>query len=87
MGSGKAGGGEHRSAKRERESEDGVLPLDHFQSDAEAMEDGHGKIVKQNGCQFSVLRMNGFSASGDTRALDSASPLFCERLTRTPDTD
>jgi len=47
MGSGKAGGGEHGSAKREWEREDGVLPLDHFQGDAKVAEKGHGKIVRQ----------------------------------------
>jgi len=30
MRGGEAGGGEHGSAESERESEDGVLPLDHF---------------------------------------------------------
>jgi len=47
MGGGKAGGGEHGSAESERESEDGMLPLDHFEGDAEVVEDGHGKIVEQ----------------------------------------
>ena len=41
MGSGNAGGGEHGSAKREWESEDGVLPLDHLEGDVEVAEDGH----------------------------------------------
>ena len=54
MGGGKAGGGQHGSAESERESEDGVLPLDHFQRYAEVVEDGHGKIVKQNSCQLPV---------------------------------
>ena len=58
MGGGKARGGEHGSAKSERESEDGVLPLDHLESDAEAVEDRHGKIVKQ----FSVLSSQLLSA-------------------------
>jgi hypothetical protein len=31
-----------------------VLPLDHFEGDAEVVEDGHGKIVKQNSCQLPV---------------------------------
>src|ERR1022692_3525782 len=44
---GKAGGGEHGSAESEGESEDGVLPLDHFQGDAEVVEDVHRKIVRQ----------------------------------------
>ena len=57
MGGGEAGSGEHGSAESEGESEDGVLPLDHFESDAEVMEDGHGKIVEQlpvDGSRFSV---------------------------------
>jgi len=31
-----------------------VLPFDHFEGDAEVVEDGHGKIVKQNSCQLPV---------------------------------
>jgi len=45
MGGGKSGSGQHGSAESERESEDGVLPLNHFQSDAEVVEDGHGSRV------------------------------------------
>ena len=45
MAGGKAGGGEHGSAQSEWESEDGVLPLDHFERDAEVVEDGHGSRV------------------------------------------
>jgi hypothetical protein len=51
MGRGKAGGGEQGSAKREWESEDGMLPLDHFEGDVEITEEGHGKIVRQDGCK------------------------------------
>ena len=47
MSGGKAGSGEHGSAERERESEDGVLPLDHLQGDAKVAEDGHREIVRQ----------------------------------------
>ena len=47
MGGGKAGSGEHGSAESEREGEDGVLPLDHFQSNAKVVKYGHGKIVEQ----------------------------------------
>jgi hypothetical protein len=47
MGGGKAGSGEHGSAESEGESEDGVLPLNHFESDAEIVKDGHGTIVEQ----------------------------------------
>jgi len=54
MGGWKAGGGQHGSAKSKWEREDRVLPLDHFQGDAKVVEDGHGKIVKQNGCQLPV---------------------------------
>jgi hypothetical protein len=50
----KARGGEHSSAKSEWESEDGVLPLDHLEGDAEIVKDGHGKIVKQSSCQLPV---------------------------------
>jgi hypothetical protein len=74
MGGGKAGGGEHGSAKSEGESEDGMLPLDHFQGDAEVVEDGHGKIVEQwsvvsvqcpvLSSQFSVLRKAKSTALG-----------------------
>jgi hypothetical protein len=42
MGGGKAGGGKHGSAESEGESEDGVLPLNHFERDAEIVKDGHG---------------------------------------------
>jgi len=52
MGGGKAGGGEHSSAEREGESEDGVFPLDHFEGDAKVAKQGHGKIVEQDSCQF-----------------------------------
>ena len=45
MGGGKAGGGEHGSAEREGERKDGVLPLDHFEGDAEVVQDGHGSRV------------------------------------------
>jgi hypothetical protein len=31
-----------------------VLPLDHFQGDAEVVEHRHGKIVKQNSCPLPV---------------------------------
>jgi len=44
---GKAGSGEHGSAEREWESEDGVLPLDHLERDAEVVENGHREIVRQ----------------------------------------
>jgi hypothetical protein len=47
MGAGKAGGGEHGSAESEGESEDGVLPLDHFESHAEVAKERHGTIVEQ----------------------------------------
>jgi hypothetical protein len=33
-----------------------VLPLDHFQGDAEVVKHGHEKIVKQNSCQLPVAR-------------------------------
>jgi hypothetical protein len=46
MGAGKAGGSQHGSAEGKRESEDGVLPFDHFESDAEVVKDGHRKIVR-----------------------------------------
>jgi hypothetical protein len=73
MGRGKAGGGQHGSADSERESEDGVLPLNHFQGDAEVVEYGHGKIVEQGTVvsgQWSMLAL-GFRLG------------FCEKLTRT----
>ena len=41
MRGGEAGSGEHGSAECKRESEDGVLPLDHFKSDTEVVQDGH----------------------------------------------
>jgi len=44
MRSGQSGGGEHGSAESERESEDGVLPLDHFEGDAQVVEDGHREM-------------------------------------------
>ena len=51
MSGGKAGSGEHGSAERERESEDGVLPLDHLQRDAQVVQDGH--VVDCNaGCGY-----------------------------------
>jgi hypothetical protein len=33
---------QHGSAKRKRKHEDGMLPLDHFEGDAEVVENGHG---------------------------------------------
>ena len=42
MGGGKSGGGEHGSAEGEGERENGVLPFDHFERDAEVVEDWHG---------------------------------------------
>jgi hypothetical protein len=45
MRGGKSGGGEHGSAESEWESEDGVLPLDHFEGDPEVVEDGHASRV------------------------------------------
>jgi hypothetical protein len=45
MRGGQARGGEHGSAESEGESEDGVLPLDHFEGDAEIVENGHGSNV------------------------------------------
>ena len=59
MGGGKSGSGQHGSTERERESEDGMLPLDHFKGDAQVVEDGHGKIVKQKAVassRFSAAR-------------------------------
>ena len=53
MRGGEAGGGEHGSAEGEGKSEDGVLPLDHFEGDAEVVEDGHGSRVSVLG---SVVR-------------------------------
>lgn len=41
MGSGKAGGGEHGSAKRKWKGKDGVLPFDHLEGDAKVAESGH----------------------------------------------
>jgi hypothetical protein len=43
-----------------------MLPLDHFEGDAEIVEDGHGKIVKQ----FSVLS----SQNGGTWAIKRLLP-------------
>ena len=31
-----------------------MLPLDHFEGDAEVVEDGHGKIVEEGSCQLPV---------------------------------
>ena len=47
MGSGKAGGGEHGSAKSEWKGKNGVLPFDHLERDAKVAESGHETIVKQ----------------------------------------
>jgi hypothetical protein len=46
MGGGKAGGGQHGSAQSERKSKNGMLPLDHVQSESEAAKKGHEKIVR-----------------------------------------
>lgn len=53
MGGGQAGGGQHGSAEGERESEDGMLPLDHLERDAEIVEDGHGSNVSVLSSQWS----------------------------------
>src|SRR5271169_3106927 len=45
MGGGEAGSGQHGSADSKRESEDGVLPLNHVEGYAEVAEDGHGNNV------------------------------------------
>ena len=55
MRGGKAGGGEHGSAESERKSEDGVLPLDHFERDTQVVKDGHREIVTENSCQLPLL--------------------------------
>ena len=51
----KAGSGEHGSAESERESEDGVLPLDHFERNAQVAQDGHRKIVRQGDDQLAMI--------------------------------
>jgi len=51
MRGGKSRGGEHSSAESERESENGVLPLDHLECDPEVVEDGHGEIVNGVGSE------------------------------------
>ena len=66
MGSGKAGGGEHGSAQSEGESEDRVLPLDHFEGYAEVVENGHRKIVEH---QNLVLWASGFGLGGGFKFL------------------
>ena len=58
MGGGKTGGGKHGPAEREGESEDGVLPLDHFERDAEIVEEGHETIVRHKSGECST----GFSS-------------------------
>ena len=60
MGGGKAGSGEHGPAESEGEGEDGVLPLNHFESDAEIVKEGHGDDCRTCvgavlSSQFSVL--------------------------------
>ena len=45
MWSGQASGGQHRTTERKREGKDGVLPLDHFESSAQALKDRHMKIL------------------------------------------
>ena len=52
---GQAGSGEHGSAESERESEDGVLPLDHFERNAQVAQDGHRKIVRQGDDQLAMI--------------------------------
>ena len=49
MSCGKSRGGEHGSAESEWESEDGVLPLDHFKRYAKIAENRHEKIVTETG--------------------------------------
>jgi len=46
---GKTLGGQHRPAKREWKHENGMLPLDHLQSDAQVVEDGHPEILTDGG--------------------------------------
>ena len=45
MESGKSAGGKHGARQGKGEREDGVLPLDHLQGDAEAVRDGHSQIL------------------------------------------
>ena len=52
MSAGKAGSGEHGPAESEGESEDGMLPLDHFERDAQVVKNGHRKIVRQRRRSF-----------------------------------
>ena len=85
MDCGKAGGGEHGSAEREGESEDRMLPLDHLESDAEIVEDGHRKIVRQ----LSVLGPQNAEwkddwASEDALPYGSARASLCEKLASIP---
>lgn len=39
--------GQHGAAKRERESEDGVLPLDHLERGNQVLQQRHARIVKE----------------------------------------
>ena len=41
-----AGGGKHGSAESEWESEDGVLPLNHFKGNVKVVKNRHRKIVR-----------------------------------------
>src|ERR1700733_11284571 len=78
MSAGKAGGGGHGSAERERESEDGMLPLDHFKRDAQVVENGHRKIVRHF-----VVRVA--HALSETSFIPCRMPLpFSEMLLRSP---
>ena len=64
MGGGKPRSSEHGSAESEREREDGVLPLDHFECDAKVVKDGHRKIVRQ----FWVVRLENHRLLSDASA-------------------
>ena len=84
MRTGKAGSGEHGSAESERESEDGVLPLDHFERNAQVAQDGHRKFVRQ-GRRFSSQNPE-WTIVGDRQVAPALGPaaVFCELLSGTP---
>ena len=42
---GQSTGGQHRAAESKGQREDGVLPLDHLQRDAQVADEGHVEIL------------------------------------------
>lgn len=81
MPSGQPRCGEHGPAQRKWESENRVLPFDHFQRDAEGVKNTHRKIVRQEWNSLSSQRRGEIKSN----AADVSDPTdsVCEKLANT----